>query len=111
MAQAQITLRLLNKEGLHARPAVDFVRTANKFRSDIKVEKDGREADVKSILGILSLAAENNDVITIKCSGDEAEEALKELVGQLRAVVVSGFRGRAKSEKQANRPKTAKPTI
>lgn len=80
MTQFQETVRLLNKVGLHARPAAMFVQTANKFKSDIKVEKEGREVDAKSILGILSLAAEFNDIITIKTNGEDAEKALKELV-------------------------------
>jgi len=57
-----------------------FVQTANKFKSDIKVEKEGREVDAKSILGILSLAVEFNHIITIKTNGEDAEKALKELV-------------------------------
>ena len=80
LTQLQATVKLLNKVGLHARPAAMFVQTANKFRSDIKVEKEGREVDAKSILGILSLAAELNDVVTIKANGEDAENALKELV-------------------------------
>jgi len=80
LTQFQATVKLLNKVGLHARPAAMFVQTANKFRSDIKVEKEGREVDAKSILGILSLAAELNDVVTIKANGEDAENALKELV-------------------------------
>ena len=74
----KITLR--NPEGLHARPASLFVETAKKFRSEIRVEKDGREVDAKSILGILSLGAECGSVITIKVDGEDAEEALKALV-------------------------------
>jgi len=80
MTQVQATVKLLNKVGLHARPAAMFVQKANEFKSEIKVEKECREVDAKSILGILSLAAEFNDVITIKANGDDAEKALKELV-------------------------------
>jgi len=74
------TVILKNRVGLHARPAALFVQTANKFRSEIRVEKDGREVDAKSILGILSLGAECGNVITIKVNGEDAEEALKALV-------------------------------
>jgi phosphotransferase system HPr (HPr) family protein len=80
MTQVEATVKLLNEVGLHARPAAMFVQTANKFKSDIKVEKEGREVDAKSILGILSLAAEFNHIITIKANGEDAEKALKELV-------------------------------
>jgi len=80
MAQLKATCTLLNKVGLHARPAALFVQTANKFRSKITVEKDGKEVDAKSILGVLSLGAECGSVITIKVNGEDAEEALKALV-------------------------------
>ena len=76
----EVTVKLLNKVGLHARPAALFVETAKKFRSDIRVEKDGKEVDAKSILGILSLGAEYGSVITIKVNGEDADEALKALV-------------------------------
>jgi len=80
MTSVQATVKLTNKVGLHARPASLFVETAKKFRSEIRVEKDGREVDAKSILGILSLGAECGSVITIKVNGEDAEEALKALV-------------------------------
>ncbi len=76
----EVTVKLLNKVGLHARPAALFVETAKKFRSDIRVEKDGKEVDAKSILGILSLGAEYGSVITIKVNGEDADKALKALV-------------------------------
>ena len=71
---------LLNKVGLHARPAAMFVQTANKFKSNIRVSKEGKEVDAKSILSILSLAVCFNDVVTIKTEGEDAEEALKQLI-------------------------------
>jgi Phosphotransferase System HPr (HPr) Family len=46
---------LLNKTGLHARPAALFVQEASKYKCDIKVEKDGKQVNAKSIMGILSL--------------------------------------------------------
>jgi len=71
---------LLNKVGLHARPAAMFVQTANKFKSKVRVSKEGKEVDAKSILGILSLAVCFNDVVTIKTEGEDAEKALKQLI-------------------------------
>lgn len=69
-----------NKLGLHARAAVKFVNVANRFRSSVKVEKDGNEVDGKSILGILTLAAVQGSPIILKVSGDDEEKALEALV-------------------------------
>jgi phosphocarrier protein len=76
----QSTVTLLNKVGLHARPAAKFVQTAKKFKAKIFVEKDGREANAKSILEVLSLGAEYLSVITIKADGEDECEAVKALV-------------------------------
>lgn len=80
MVAVEAKVTLLNKVGLHARPASIFVQTAKKFKSEIRVEKDGKEVDAKSILGVLSLGAECGNIITIKVNGEDAEEALKTLV-------------------------------
>jgi phosphocarrier protein len=69
-----------NKLGLHARAAVKFVNVANRFRSSVKIEKDGDEIDGKSILGILTLAAVQGSQIILKLSGDDEENALEALV-------------------------------
>jgi phosphocarrier protein len=66
-----------NKVGLHARPASVLVQTANKFKSDIKIEKDGRIVSAKSILGVLSLGAEKGSTIIVTVDGVDEEEALK----------------------------------
>ncbi len=79
MARAEATVQLKNKVGLHARPASLFVQTAKKFRSKIIVRKDDKEADAKSILGVLSLGAECGHWITIVAEGDDAEEAIQAL--------------------------------
>lgn len=69
-----------NKLGLHARAAVKFVNTANRFSADVKIEKDGSEIDGKSILGILTLAATQGAEIALKVDGVDEEAALKALV-------------------------------
>lgn len=71
---------LRNKVGLHARPATLFVKTAMKFKSTIKVIKDGMEADAKSLLSVLSIDARQDDELTIIAEGEDAEAAIKELV-------------------------------
>jgi phosphocarrier protein len=73
-------VKLQNKVGLHARPAAVFVKTALEFKATITVEKDGKEVDAKSIISILSLGAEQNHLVTIKATGDDAENAIKKLV-------------------------------
>lgn len=71
---------LMNKVGLHARPASLFVRTAKKFKSKITVEKNGKTADAKNILSVLALGAEKGDEIHLIAEGEDAEEAIKTLV-------------------------------
>lgn len=78
MVQAIVTLQ--NKVGLHARPAALFVQTASRFKADVKAEKDGKEVNAKSILGVLSLDARLGDKLIIKAEGEDAEKALKMLV-------------------------------
>ena len=77
------TLHIKNKLGLHARAAVKFVNTANRFMADVQVVKDGSSIDGKSILGILTLAATQGTDIVIRLAGaDEvaAAQALAELI-------------------------------
>ncbi|HDI42669.1 MAG TPA: HPr family phosphocarrier protein [Candidatus Bathyarchaeota archaeon] len=74
------TVTLLNKVGLHARPAALFVQTAKKFKCEIRVRKGDTEANAKSILDVLSLGAEQGDEITIEAEGEDEEKALKTLV-------------------------------
>jgi phosphocarrier protein HPr len=76
-------LKINNKHGLHARPAAQFVKIAGKFKSDIKVIKDGLEVNGKSIMGIMMLAAEPGSEIIVQIAGideKEAMQAIKELI-------------------------------
>jgi len=78
-------LKIINKHGLHARPAAQFVKIAGKFKSDIKVIKDGLEVNGKSIMGIMMLAAEPGSEITLLIEGDDEKEAfaaLNDLISQ-----------------------------
>jgi len=68
-----------NKLGLHLRPAGLLVKTANKYISDITVEKDGVQVDGKSIIAVTTLNASKDSVVTIKACGPDAEQALQEL--------------------------------
>lgn len=64
-----------NELGLHARPAALFVQIANKFNSEIFVEKNGERVSGKSIMGLMMLAAEKGSQITIIAQGEDAEQA------------------------------------
>ena len=77
------TVTVLNALGLHARPAMQFVDTANRFSSDIRVRKGGdhpEEADGKSVMEMIILAATQGTPLTIEVDGEDAEEALLALV-------------------------------
>lgn len=70
------TFTIVNKLGLHARAAAQFVEAANKFGADIFVEKDGQEVNGKSIMGVMMLAAGCGSKIVIKASGVDAKNAI-----------------------------------
>ncbi len=71
--------RVLNKLGIHARPAAMFVKTANRFSCDIFVEKDGEKVNGKSIMGLMMLAAGPGSKLTVHANGHDASQALAEL--------------------------------
>ncbi|MGB9803414.1 HPr family phosphocarrier protein, partial [Desulfofundulus sp.] len=73
------TVRVLNKTGLHARPATLFVETANRFRSSVSVVKGEQEVDAKSVLGLMLLEIPKGTEITIKAQGEDEVEAVNTL--------------------------------
>lgn len=73
------TFLIKNKLGLHARAAALLVKTANRFVSEISLEKDGLAVNGKSIMGILMLAASKGTRITLKAEGKDEEEAMETL--------------------------------
>src|SRR5471032_3326127 len=72
-------LTFSNKLGIHARPAAMFVKTANRFGSDIFVEKDGEKINGKSIIGLMMLAAGPGSKVTLHAKGADAAAAITEL--------------------------------
>jgi phosphocarrier protein len=78
---------IVNKYGLHARPAMRFVELANKFGSTIEVSKASLTVDAKSIMSVMRLAATKGTVLRIAADGDDAEAA----VAALEELVQSGF--------------------
>jgi len=69
--------KIVNRLGLHARAAAKLVHTAGAFQSQVTVLKEGEEVDAKSILGILLLAAAQGTDVTIRCEGQDEQEALR----------------------------------
>lgn len=70
------TVEIVNKNGLHARPAAEIVKLSSKFRSEITIVRDDLEVNGKSIMGVMMLAAECGSNILVRANGDDAEQAL-----------------------------------
>ncbi len=81
------TFVIVNTLGLHARAAAQLVQTANRFKSEVLVEKDGMEVNGKSIMGVLTLAAAKGSEIQVSVEGDDCEAALTALA----KVIEAGF--------------------
>lgn len=73
----ELTIR--NKLGLHARAAAKIVQTSNQFKSNIRIIKNGREADAKSMLDILTLSCPRGTRIELRAEGKDAADALTAL--------------------------------
>ena len=85
MVERSVTI--VNKLGIHARPAAEIVKTASKFGSNITIVRDDLEVNGKSIMGVMMLAAEQGSTIDIKAEGADADAALD----ALEAVIADGF--------------------
>ncbi len=73
------TVQIVNRNGLHARPAAEIVKLAAKFQSEITVVKDDLDVNGKSIMGVMMLAAEHGSSITFRAEGPDADQALEAL--------------------------------
>lgn len=78
---------ILNKLGMHLRPAQQFVQTVLKFNCEVYLQKDGQRINAKSIMGLLTLAASQGTHIIVVCEGEEAQDALN----AVRDLLESGF--------------------
>ena len=78
---------IVNRLGLHARPAAEFVKVAGRFKSNITVRKDELEVNGKSIMGMMMLAAECGSSLLVRAEGEDAEEAL----AAIAALIAAGF--------------------
>lgn len=70
---------IVNRLGMHARPAAMFVRIASRFRCEVWVEKDGEQINGKSIMGLMMLAAGQGSKLKLCCEGADAPKAVEEL--------------------------------
>lgn len=74
--EARRTMEIVNKLGLHARSAAKLIDLASGFESRIRIYRDGREADAKSIMKVMMLAASKGATIEVVAEGEDAEEAV-----------------------------------
>lgn len=86
MSAASETIEIVNKRGLHARASAKFVNTVAELPEtlEIKVLKDGNEAEGGSILGLMMLGAAMGESIEIRVNGDGADQALAVLTALIR---------------------------
>lgn len=82
---AELAVTIMNRNGLHARPAAEIVRAAAKFQSDITIVRDDLEVNGKSIMGVMMLAAECGSTLLLRASGPDAEEAVKAIAGIIQS--------------------------
>jgi phosphocarrier protein HPr len=76
---------IMNKLGLHARAAAKLVRLANRFSSEIRLEREGVEVNGKSIMGVLMLAAHKESFVSVRAEGPDAREAVDAIGGLIAA--------------------------
>ena len=79
MIQQEVTIR--NRAGVHTRPAAAIVKLAAKFKAEFMIEKDGMEINGKSIIGVMTLAAEQGSTLILRFEGEDELEASKAIVG------------------------------
>ncbi|MDP9005129.1 MAG: HPr family phosphocarrier protein [Verrucomicrobiota bacterium] len=72
-------ITIINRLGLHARPAARFVRIASRYRCEIWVEKEGEQINGKSIMGLMMLAAGQGSKLLVRCEGPDADKAMEEI--------------------------------
>lgn len=83
----QQEFEIINKLGLHARASALFVKTVSRFRSDVKLAREGVEVNGKSIMGIMMLAAAKGTIVRLTVEGDDETEAFQ-VIG---ALINDGF--------------------
>ena len=79
MMEASSEVQIVNKYGLHARPAAELVKLANRFSCEVWIRKDEVEVSGKSIMGVMMLAAECGSTVEIRARGDDSQAAVDAL--------------------------------
>ncbi len=74
------TVTIVNKAGMHTRPASNIVKIASRYRSDFYIVKNGYRINGKSIIGVMTLAAEQGSTLTLEIEGEDEEKASQELI-------------------------------
>jgi len=82
---AERSVQVINKAGVHARPAAELVKAASKFKSEITIVRDDLEVNGKSIMGVMMLAAECGSTLVLRASGPDETEALDALAQLITA--------------------------
>ena len=80
----EATVKIINKTGLHARPATIAVSAANRFACEVSLTYEGRTVNMKSIMSVMSLLAPADAELKIGCDGDDEDEALEGILEVLR---------------------------
>jgi phosphocarrier protein len=75
--KAERSVRIANRNGIHARPAAEIVKVAAKFRSEVTLVRDDLEVNGKSIMGVMMLAAEYGSTLDIRANGEDADAAVE----------------------------------
>ena len=78
-ARTEKEVQIVNRAGVHARPAAEIVKLAGGFAANVTIEKDGLKVNGKSIMGVLMLAAEQGSTLKLTASGEDAEAAVEAL--------------------------------
>ena len=74
------TVTIINKAGMHTRPASNIVKIASKFRSDFFIIKNNYSINGKSIIGVMTLAAEQGSKLTLRFDGEDEKKAAAEVI-------------------------------
>ena len=77
---AERSVQIANRNGLHARPAAEVVKTASRFQCDITISRDDLEVNGKSIMGVMMLAASRGTTVILETQGEQEAEAMEALV-------------------------------
>ena len=78
MIEREVVIK--NRTGLHTRPAATLVKTASKYKADFFIYKDGMEINGKSIIGVMTLAAEQGSTLNLKFEGEDEVAAAEEII-------------------------------